>query len=62
MCCVLLCAVGVVLVVVVVDTTFNNAFFSTSSEHELETQVPSHLGVRLPATRAPPGALEHSQL
>ena len=48
-------------VVVVVDTTFNNAFLATSSEHELATLVPSHLGVRLLATPAPPGALEHSQ-
>ena len=46
--------------VVVVDTTFNNAFISTSPEHQLATPVPSHLGVRLPATPAPRGALEHS--
>ena len=45
--------VGVVVVEVVFDAAFNNAFISTSSEHELATPVPSHLGVRLPATPAP---------
>ena len=52
----------VAVVAFVFDTKFNNAFLATSSEHELATPMPGHLGVRLPATPAPPGALEHLQL
>ena len=54
--------VVVVVVVVVVDAVFQHRVKIHCNGAQLCTRVPSHLGVKTPATPAPPGALDHSQL